>query len=88
MAATNLIGHVVLVDELIKRDKLKNVAMYAGSEAARPSGALMTRLLPEAARPYALHVRTGRRPTSNLQYLCVTLRKAQAAVHRQNVPDQ
>ena len=48
----------------------------------------MTRLLPEAARPYALHVRTGRKPATNLQYLCVTLRKAQAAVHRQNVPDQ
>ena len=35
MAATNLIGHVVLVDELISRGKLNNVAMYAGSEAAR-----------------------------------------------------
>lgn len=33
--ATNLLGHVVLVDELLKADKLKKVALYAGSEAAR-----------------------------------------------------
>ena len=35
MFATNLLGHVVLVDELLKADKLKKVALYAGSEAAR-----------------------------------------------------
>ena len=35
MFATNLLGHVVLVDELLKSDKLKKVALYAGSEAAR-----------------------------------------------------
>jgi NAD(P)-dependent dehydrogenase (short-subunit alcohol dehydrogenase family) len=35
MSATNLLGHVVLVDELIKADKLKNVAMYASSEVVR-----------------------------------------------------
>jgi NAD(P)-dependent dehydrogenase (short-subunit alcohol dehydrogenase family) len=35
MAATNLLGHVVLVDELLKVDKLKHVALYASSEAAR-----------------------------------------------------
>ena len=35
MFANNLLGHVVLVDELLKADKLKKVALYAGSEAAR-----------------------------------------------------
>jgi len=35
MFATNLLGHVVLVDELLKSNKLKKVALYAGSEAAR-----------------------------------------------------
>ncbi len=35
MFATNLLGHVVLVDEMLKTDKLKKVALYAGSEAAR-----------------------------------------------------
>ena len=34
MFAVNVLGHVVLVDELIKADKLTNVAMYASSEAA------------------------------------------------------
>ena len=33
--ATNVLGHVVLLDELIKGDKLKKVALYASSEAAR-----------------------------------------------------
>lgn len=33
--AANVLGHVVLVDELLKVDKLKNVAMYASSEAVR-----------------------------------------------------
>ncbi|NRA87267.1 MAG: short-chain dehydrogenase, partial [Rhizobiales bacterium] len=33
--ATNVLGHVVLVDELIKANKLKNIALFAGSEAAR-----------------------------------------------------
>jgi NAD(P)-dependent dehydrogenase (short-subunit alcohol dehydrogenase family) len=33
--ATNLLGHVVLVDELIAAAKLRSVAIYAGSEAAR-----------------------------------------------------
>lgn len=35
LTATNLLGHVVLVDELIKEDKLKKVALFASSEAAR-----------------------------------------------------
>lgn len=35
MFANNLLGHVVLVDELLKTDKLKKVALYAGSEGAR-----------------------------------------------------
>lgn len=35
MFATNLLGHVILVDELLKANKLKNIALYAGSEAAR-----------------------------------------------------
>ncbi|MEM7102880.1 MAG: SDR family NAD(P)-dependent oxidoreductase [Bacteroidota bacterium] len=35
ITATNLLGHVVLVDELIKANKLKNVALFASSEAAR-----------------------------------------------------
>ena len=35
ITATNLLGHVVLVDELLKADKLKNVALFASSEAAR-----------------------------------------------------
>ena len=33
--AANVLGHVVLVDELIKVNKLKNVALYASSEAVR-----------------------------------------------------
>lgn len=33
--AVNLLGHVVLAEELIKADKLTKVALYAGSEAAR-----------------------------------------------------
>lgn len=33
--ATNVLGHVLLVDELLKADKIKNVAMYASSEAVR-----------------------------------------------------
>ena len=33
--ATNVLGHVLLVNELLKADKLKNVAMYASSEAVR-----------------------------------------------------
>lgn len=35
LTASNLLGHVVLVDELIKEDKLKKVALFASSEAAR-----------------------------------------------------
>ena len=35
ITAVNLLGHVVLVDELLKVDKLKNVALFASSEAAR-----------------------------------------------------
>lgn len=35
MFATNLLGHVILLDELLKVDKLTNIAMYAGSETAR-----------------------------------------------------
>ncbi|MEM6687013.1 MAG: SDR family NAD(P)-dependent oxidoreductase [Bacteroidota bacterium] len=35
LTATNLLGHAVLVDELIKNNKLKNVALFASSEAAR-----------------------------------------------------
>ena len=33
--ANNVLGHVVLVNELIKAKKLNNVALYAGSEGAR-----------------------------------------------------
>jgi len=33
--AVNVLGHVVLVEELLKSKKLNNVAIYAGSEAAR-----------------------------------------------------
>ncbi len=33
--ANNLLGHVVLLNELIKAKKLNNVALYAGSEGAR-----------------------------------------------------
>ncbi len=33
--AVNLLGHVVLTNELLKAKKLTNVALYAGSEAAR-----------------------------------------------------
>lgn len=35
ITATNLLGHVVLVDELLRDNKLKNVALFASSEAAR-----------------------------------------------------
>ncbi|MFT4580143.1 MAG: NAD(P)-dependent dehydrogenase (short-subunit alcohol dehydrogenase family) [Nitrospinales bacterium] len=33
--AANLLGHVVLMDELLKEKKLSKVALYAGSEGAR-----------------------------------------------------
>lgn len=33
--ATNSLGHIVLLDELLKTNKLRKVALYAGSEAAR-----------------------------------------------------
>jgi len=33
--AVNLLGHVVLTEELLKAEKLTEVALYAGSEAAR-----------------------------------------------------
>jgi NAD(P)-dependent dehydrogenase (short-subunit alcohol dehydrogenase family) len=33
--ASNVLGHVVLLDELLKEDKLKKVALFAGTEAAR-----------------------------------------------------
>jgi len=33
--AANVLGHVVLLDELLKAKKLNNVALYAGSEGAR-----------------------------------------------------
>ena len=35
MFATNLLGHVVLVNELLKAKKLSKVAIFSGSEAAR-----------------------------------------------------
>lgn len=35
LAASNLLGHVVLVDEMIAQNKLNNVALFASSEAAR-----------------------------------------------------
>lgn len=35
MFATNVLGHVVLLDELLKANKLNNVALYASSEAVR-----------------------------------------------------
>lgn len=35
ITASNLLGHVVLVDELLEADKLKRVALFASSEAAR-----------------------------------------------------
>lgn len=35
IVATNLLGHVVLLEELLKTKKLTQVALYAGSEAAR-----------------------------------------------------
>jgi|GEM_PF-2191667 len=35
IAATNLLGHVVLVDELIKAGKLNNEVLYVSSEGAR-----------------------------------------------------
>ncbi|NQV14325.1 SDR family NAD(P)-dependent oxidoreductase [bacterium] len=33
--AANVLGHVIMVDELLKADKLKHVAMYASSEGVR-----------------------------------------------------
>ena len=35
IAATNVLGHVVLVEELIKRDQLKKAVLYVSSEAVR-----------------------------------------------------
>ena len=35
LTACNVIGHVVLLDELLKANLLKNVALFAGSEAGR-----------------------------------------------------
>ncbi|HSZ86023.1 MAG TPA: SDR family NAD(P)-dependent oxidoreductase [Puia sp.] len=33
LAATNILGHVILVEELIKRDKLKKAVLFASAEA-------------------------------------------------------
>lgn len=33
LAATNILGHVILVEELIKHDKLKNVVLFVSAEA-------------------------------------------------------
>jgi NAD(P)-dependent dehydrogenase (short-subunit alcohol dehydrogenase family) len=41
LSAVNVIGHVVLVDELLKNDKLKKVALYVSSEAARGLGKMV-----------------------------------------------
>lgn len=35
IAATNLLGHMILVDELVKMDKIKNEVVYISSEGAR-----------------------------------------------------
>lgn len=35
MFAVNMLGHAVLAEELLKANKIRNVVMYAGSEAAR-----------------------------------------------------
>jgi NAD(P)-dependent dehydrogenase (short-subunit alcohol dehydrogenase family) len=35
ISAVNVLGHVVLVDELLKANKLNNVALFASTEAAR-----------------------------------------------------
>ena len=35
LVAANVLGHVILLDELLKAKKLKKVALYAGSEGAR-----------------------------------------------------
>jgi len=35
MFASNVLGHIVLLDELLKAKKLNNVALFAGTEAAR-----------------------------------------------------
>jgi len=35
ITAVNLLGHVILVDELLKDNKLKHIALFASSEAAR-----------------------------------------------------
>jgi NAD(P)-dependent dehydrogenase (short-subunit alcohol dehydrogenase family) len=35
LTASNLLGHVVLVDELIRQDKLNKVVLFASSEASR-----------------------------------------------------
>lgn len=35
LAATNVLGHVILVEELIKRDQLKKAVLYVSSEAVR-----------------------------------------------------
>jgi NAD(P)-dependent dehydrogenase (short-subunit alcohol dehydrogenase family) len=35
IAATNVLGHVILVEELIKHDKLKKAILYVSSEAVR-----------------------------------------------------
>jgi NAD(P)-dependent dehydrogenase (short-subunit alcohol dehydrogenase family) len=35
IAATNVLGHVILVEELLKQDKLKKAVLYVSSEAVR-----------------------------------------------------
>ncbi|MGL1894492.1 MAG: SDR family NAD(P)-dependent oxidoreductase [Spirochaetaceae bacterium] len=35
IAASNVLGHVLLLDELLKKKRLNNVALFAGTEAAR-----------------------------------------------------
>jgi len=48
LAATNILGHVILVDELIKRDKLKKAVLYPSAEAV--PGVKMLGMKPVAMR--------------------------------------
>ena len=47
MFAANMLGHVALVDLLIAQDKLKNVALYASSEALRGIKKMGMRMVPK-----------------------------------------
>jgi NAD(P)-dependent dehydrogenase (short-subunit alcohol dehydrogenase family) len=52
LAATNILGHVILVDELLKHDKLRKAVLYPSAEAV--PGVKMLGMKPVAMKTYSV----------------------------------